>query len=368
MGRASGRFVETARADAISPLLFLRILDLPSRENPEELTSVYLVDAEEMVSFFDEDGNPEVYLPVGIKYDRVSADNSNKVISLRVRIDNVNREFCSLVSTVEPRGCKCHLFFALRERLESPDDMLFLVEAIIQAISISEGVIEAELTAPLVLQMRTPQRLYWPRCHWAFGGEECGYPNYCYGFWERWWKRTSSTYTTVDDSLTPNLERISQGINYVDVNPGGQGDYYNVRILARLVPRYSETYTFSVLHDDGVRVWLDNVLKLDRWVAESTTHTFTYAATAGVPVNLRIEHFEKDGAEKLTVKWSSASQAQEVIGATPGTVLLPYELIGGYTSCGKTLEDCQARYNLRRFGGFPYILKARNPREVWTKA
>jgi hypothetical protein len=367
MGRASGRFVQAASADAISPLLFLRILDLPNRENPANVSSAYFVDAEEIVSFFDEHGDPEAYVPAGIKYDRISNDNSNKVGSNRVRVDNVNRETCDLVRTVEPRGCRCQLFFALREDLGSPDAILFLAEGLIQAVSVSEYALEAELTAPLVLQMRTPQRLYWPRCQWVFGGEECGFPDKCYGFWERWWKRTSTTYSTIDESAAAAIDRVTQSIDYSNINPGGQADYYNGRMLARLVPKYSETYTLTVLTDDGVRVWVNGVLKIDKWLNQSATWTCTFSATAGVPVNVQIDHYEKDGSERLRVQWSSASQALELVGATPGTVLVPESLIGGYTFCGKSFEDCKARLNSARFGGFPHILKARNPREVWTK-
>ncbi len=367
MGRASGQYVQAASPDAVSPVLLLRVLDMPPFSNPEEKTSGYFADSEEFLSFFDEAGNPEAYAPVGLSFDKVSCDNGNKVVSFVLKLDNVSRDFCALASQVQIKGCRVELLRAFREDLSDPEAAQTIMAGSIQGWSITEYSIEADVTAPLNLPMRTPQRLYWPRCHWRFGGQECGYPDSCFGFWERWWKRTSSTYGTIDDTLTADLERISQGIDYSNINPGGQADYYNARILARLIPAFSETYTITVLHDDAVKVWIDGVLKINRWVNESATHTCTFAATAGVPVEIQIDHYEKDGAQRLRVQWSSASQSLEVIGSTVETVKAPASLIGAYASCGKTFADCLARGNVMRFGGFPHILRTRNPREVWTK-
>ncbi len=78
MGRASGQYAQAASPDAVSPVLLLRVLEMPSISNPEEKTSGYFADSEEFLSFFDEAGNPEAYLPVGLSFDRFPATTGTR--------------------------------------------------------------------------------------------------------------------------------------------------------------------------------------------------------------------------------------------------------------------------------------------------
>lgn len=361
MGRASGRFVQAASADAISPLLFLRIIDLPNRENPEALSSAYFVDAEQIISFFDEHGDPEAYVPAGIKYDRISNDNSNKVGSNRVRVDNVNREICDLVRTVEPRGCRCQLFFALREDLGSPDAILFLAEGLIQAVSVSEYALEAELTAPLVLQMRTPQRLYWPRCQWVFGGEECRYwgtpgttdlstqANAISGGYE------SSSYTPAkafDDSLSSKWSSSQTGSNV-----SGNAYIGQINLMQKI-------RKITLKNDDTSDDIVSAVKVQWREGGGAWQDIASFALDAGTSVvnTLFLPDYEAAGTHDIRI----------LADANPSDrwQLFEVEMFGVSevaTACDKGFETCKAYGNSRNFGGFPHILKARNPREVWTK-
>ena len=366
MGRSTGHFSELASMEASSPVLLLRVLDLPSISNPQQLTSLYFTDAETFIDFFDENGNPEAYIPVGLSFDKVTVDNSGSMVSFRVKLDNVSRDFCTLAGSVRVQGAQLQLLRAFREDLSNPDAGQTLISGIIQAWTITEKSIEAEVTSPVALSMRAPQRLYWPKCHWKFKGDLCGFDQNWW--WERWWEKTSLDYWTVDPSKTPTIERLSRTVNYTNVNPGGQVNYYNCRILARLVPKYSETYTISIYVSDGLKLWLDGTLKIDQWNTQTATHTCTFSATAGTPVSIQIDHFERTEDEYLQVKWSSASQPLEVIGTTAGTVILPTGKVSLYDYCGRTVDDCLTRNNITHFGGFPHILRSRNPREVWTKS
>ena len=175
MGRSTGHFSELASMEASSPVLLLRVLDLPSISNPQQLTSLYFTDAETFIDFFDENGNPEAYIPVGLSFDKVTVDNSGSMVSFRVKLDNVSRDFCTLAGSVRVQGAQLQLLRAFREDLSNPDAGQTLISGIIQAWTITEKSIEAEVTSPVALSMRTPQRLYWPKCGWKFGGDGCGY-------------------------------------------------------------------------------------------------------------------------------------------------------------------------------------------------
>ncbi|MGK0189877.1 MAG: putative repeat protein (TIGR03806 family) [Verrucomicrobiales bacterium] len=83
-------------------------------------------------------------------------------------------------------------------------------------------------------------------------------------------------------------------------------------------PDFSETYTLYVTADDGVRLWLDGNLEIDRWqgTAAPVTHTVQFAATAQQPVPLRLDYFDSSGSANVRLEWSSVSRSREVIPAT----------------------------------------------------
>ncbi len=101
---------------------------------------------------------------------------------------------------------------------------------------------------------------------------------------------------------------------------GGSG-MYTGKIFGYIQPLYSETYTFYVTGDDGVRLYVakqELIGELD-WVLRSTptvtANTIALLANKWVPIVL--EHFTIDGSvnERLLLEWQSASQARQTIPA-----------------------------------------------------
>ena len=66
----------------------------------------------------------------------------------------------------------------------------------------------------------------------------------------------------------------------------------------------SKTYTFQATSDDGVRVYVDNVLIIDSWVDQGAqvTHSATRTLAAGYHT-VRVEYYEHTGAAQLKVNW-----------------------------------------------------------------
>lgn len=63
------------------------------------------------------------------------------------------------------------------------------------------------------------------------------------------------------------------------------------------------TYNFIVSSDDGVRVYINGALRLDKWVGRPlTTDTFTETITT-TPVNITVEYFENTEGASLQVQW-----------------------------------------------------------------
>ncbi len=99
--------------------------------------------------------------------------------------------------------------------------------------------------------------------------------------------------------------------------PGIGADTFSVRWTGSVVPRYSQTYTFATTSDDGVRLWVDGRVVVDRWDRHAErVDTGTVALVAGRAVPVVLEYFEGEGRATVELRWSSTSQASEVVPAS----------------------------------------------------
>jgi|GEM_PF-1410163 len=90
-------------------------------------------------------------------------------------------------------------------------------------------------------------------------------------------------------------------------------DNFTVRWTGKLVPRFSEPYTFTADTGQGVRVWIGKDLVIDRWSNGSAVSSKPVSLTAGTAYDIKIEYRQETGPAKMTLKWSSPSTPQEVV-------------------------------------------------------
>ncbi len=108
------------------------------------------------------------------------------------------------------------------------------------------------------------------------------------------------------------VERGKAYAVYVHV-PLGRGNF-SVRWTGKAEPRYSETYTFHAVSNDGVRLWVDGQLIVDNWTEHSTREDrATISLRARQKVDLKMEYFQSGGGAVARLLWSSQSQEKEVI-------------------------------------------------------
>ena len=134
-----------------------------------------------------------------------------------------------------------------------------------------------------------------------------------------------ATYFDNADLTAPKLTRVDARIAfdwYGGAPAAGIGaDTFSVRWTGKVLPRYSETYRLYVTSDDGVRVWVDGRLVLNRWVRQAaTTATADVALTAGLAHDLRVEYYDGGSTASAKLEWSSARQVREVV---PASALRP---------------------------------------------
>ena len=105
-------------------------------------------------------------------------------------------------------------------------------------------------------------------------------------------------------------------------------DYFSARWTGTLTALYSETYTIYVPSDNGVRVWLNNNLILDKWTPTDISgwHNFTIPLTAGQAIPIKVEYAELYGGANISLYWFSNTQSWEAINTnrlTPAVVIPP---------------------------------------------
>ncbi len=138
---------------------------------------------------------------------------------------------------------------------------------------------------------------------------------------------TSSKVFTYDPSLftgTPALTRIDAGLDF-NWNSGSPGTgvnatYFTARWQGQVQPQYSETYTFDVLADDGVKLWVNGQLLINTWTYVSTDRLASIALQAGVKYDIQIDYFQGTGGDQMHLYWYSNSQPKQAI---PSTRLYP---------------------------------------------
>jgi hypothetical protein len=92
-------------------------------------------------------------------------------------------------------------------------------------------------------------------------------------------------------------------------------DHFLVRWTGLVEPKFSERYTFELVADDGVRLWVDGRLLIDQWDIRSrqTKMRETIGLEAGRKYDLKLEYFEASGKAFVSLYWQSDSQPREII-------------------------------------------------------
>jgi hypothetical protein len=123
---------------------------------------------------------------------------------------------------------------------------------------------------------------------------------------------------------TPILVRNEPAINFnwgtsSPVTSVVSADNFSARWTAslNLIPG---RYRFAVTADDGVRLWLNNALMLDRWVDQEATTTFVEMDWPGGLLPAQVEYYEHTGTALISFTWTRIGSAANTGGGAIGTV------------------------------------------------
>jgi PA14 domain/CotH kinase protein/Lamin Tail Domain/Bacterial Ig domain/Chitobiase/beta-hexosaminidase C-terminal domain len=102
---------------------------------------------------------------------------------------------------------------------------------------------------------------------------------------------------------TSTARQISQTLAAPAVN-GFPADNFSVRWEGSVEAPASGTARLQAVADDGVRVWFDGVLVIDRWIDQvATAHTADVTLVAGRRHSLKVEYYEATGSASVKLNW-----------------------------------------------------------------
>ncbi|MBM4208550.1 MAG: hypothetical protein FJ190_11270 [Gammaproteobacteria bacterium] len=115
-------------------------------------------------------------------------------------------------------------------------------------------------------------------------------------------------YNNLTMSGVPDLQR-SEMVNFTwragSPGAGVNADNFSVRWSGQIIPTRSGNYTFRTQSDDGVRLYVNGVLRINNWTDHTLT-TNTSASinlTAGTKYNIVMEFYEKGGDATARLQW-----------------------------------------------------------------
>jgi len=155
--------------------------------------------------------------------------------------------------------------------------------------------------------------------------------------------RASGTVTIADNDVAPVQglsgsyydNRDFTGLKFTRVDPGIQfnwgtdspdariaRDTFSVRWQGQLQAVEAGRYTLRTLSDDGVRVRVSGVLRINNWTIHRATYntSSTFTLAAGQKVTLQVDYFDNTGAATIRLEWKRPGSTSFV--AIPASQLL----------------------------------------------
>jgi glucose/arabinose dehydrogenase len=90
-------------------------------------------------------------------------------------------------------------------------------------------------------------------------------------------------------------------------------DNFSARWEGSVIPAATGAYTFVVTADDGVRLWVNNTLIIDKWIDQAPTQwSASINLTQGQNVPIKLEYYERGGGAVMRLNWIRPNQASVV--------------------------------------------------------
>lgn len=109
-------------------------------------------------------------------------------------------------------------------------------------------------------------------------------------------------------------------------DPAVNNDHFSFVAEGYIEARYTEELNLQFVVDDGIRVYIDDVLMIDEWHGNSdAVYSLKFNAVSGQKYKIRIEYCEKTLSAKCCMFWYSDASKKEII---PLKYLYPIDYAG----------------------------------------
>jgi hypothetical protein len=114
------------------------------------------------------------------------------------------------------------------------------------------------------------------------------------------------------------LTKVDPTINFIWVTGSPNStipvNNFSVRWTGFITPPASGTYTFITRTDDGVRLWIDNKLLINRWRDQRASDaTGTINLVKGQRYSLKMEYYESWGEASAQLMWQGPSISKQIV-------------------------------------------------------
>jgi hypothetical protein len=114
------------------------------------------------------------------------------------------------------------------------------------------------------------------------------------------------------------MTRIDAGVDFAwgssSPDPRVRPDNFSVRWRGWIRAATTGTYSFQTRSDDGVRLWVNNVQVINKWIDQSPTDwEGSIHLTAGHRYPLLLEYYEKGGNSTIKLSWRPPNTANYVV-------------------------------------------------------
>jgi PA14 domain len=122
-------------------------------------------------------------------------------------------------------------------------------------------------------------------------------------------------------SGSPAKSRIDPTV-YFDWGTGGPAvgvltDGFSARWSGKVQPFATETITFETTSSDGVRLWVDNTLIIDKFVNQTNAvWSGALSLIAGKKYDIKLEYFDDTGIASVALRWSGPTVPLQIIPLT----------------------------------------------------
>ncbi|MEE6310835.1 discoidin domain-containing protein [Plantactinospora veratri] len=143
---------------------------------------------------------------------------------------------------------------------------------------------------------------------------------------------------TLKAAQTPNVDKLMPTVDWTSAADFGFENYFLAQVLGNINIAQAGSYTFRLLSDDGSRLLIDDAVVVDHDGLHGPDPKDGTVDLGTGYHSLRIEHFERDGGQQLTLQWRTPGSTSFV--TVPNSVLSTDAGVVRVTAPGR--KECEA--------------------------